>query len=258
MSRRSGETAGGPDAGGAAEEGRGGAAERGMTLVEVLLAGALMVVVLFAVLGVADGFGSRARANADLTAAQESARQAVDAVTRELRSAGPGGGAPTVLRSDPADLVFVTDAATGAGGQVRAVRYCWDGAALHRQMSAAGAITMPAAACPAAGWGTGGVLMTGVEAPPFAVSPGGSGTTSVAITIDSDAAAPLQSAVTLRNRAVGPDDVQCTPTGGDTALLGLGVGVGQLVQIPVAFADLLGLRALLFGASAPPVSWQCP
>lgn len=229
-----------------------------MTLIEVLLAGALMVVVLFAVLGVADGFGGRVRANADLTAAQEAARQAVDAITRELRSAGSGGGAATVLRADPADLVFATDAAAGGGGQVRAVRYCWDGADLHRQMSDAGGITLPAAPCPAPGWGAGRVLVAGVEAPPFAVVPGTSGTTSVAITVDPDAAAPLQSAVTLRNRTLGPDDVRCTPTGGDTALLGLGVGVGQLVEIPLAFADLLGLKALLFGAAAPPPSWQCP
>lgn len=229
-----------------------------MTLVEVLLAGSLMVVVLFAVLAVADGFGSRARANADFTAAQESARRAVDAATRELRSAGPGGGTTAVLRGDPADLVFVTDAAAEAAGELRAVRYCWDGSDLHRQLSGAGTITLPPSACPAAGWGTGGVLIAGVEGPPFAVTPGPSGTTSVTISVDPDASAPLQSAVTLRNRALGPDDVACTPTGTDTALLGLGVGVGQLVQIPLAFADLLGLKALLFGGAPPPASWQCP
>ncbi len=155
-----------------------------MTLIEVLLAGALMVVVLFAVLGVADGFGGRARANADLTAAQEAARQAVDAITRELRSAGSGGGAATVLRADPADLVFATDAAAGGGGQVRA------GALLlgrRRPPPADVGCRRHHAArrpCPAPGWGAGRVLVAGVEAPPFAVVPGTSGTTSVAITVD--------------------------------------------------------------------------
>ena len=227
-----------------------------MTLVEVLLAGGLMVVVLVAVLGVAESFGSRARDNSELTAAQEAARHAVNRITVELRSAGPGDDGTALLRAGPSDLVFASDNLPGAVGQWRAARYCWDGADLHRQVAAS--VQLPAAACPDPAWGAAERVAGDVDGPVFAYASAAGAPPTVAINLGSRHAGPLQSAVTLRNRALPSDAVACTTTAADTALLSLDLGVGQAVAIPLTLADLVGLRSLLFGTAPPPPSWECP
>ncbi len=235
--------------------GRGG--ERGFTLVEVLLAAVLLVVVLFAVLGAADMFGSRTRANADLTAGQERSRQAVERITRELRNASGGDGPAALLRAAPADLVFATDMAPEGPGTWRAVRYCWDGDDLVRQASGGGSVTLPATACPDTGWGAAHVVAAGIATAPFTVQ-GAGDATAVTVSLGAGGTPALRSAVSLRNRSFDPSSVTCEQTGDGHALLGLGVGVGGMLAIPLTVADLLGLRALLFGAQPPPSGWECP
>lgn len=237
---------------------RGRRAQDGFTLVEVLLAAALLVVVLFAVLGTADMFGARTRANAELTAAQEDQREAIARVTRELRSASGGGEGAAILRGEPSDLVFLTDRAPEAPGAWRAVRYCWDGADLMRQVSAGAAAGLPATACPDATWGASEVVAADTAAAPFTVR-AGSGSTAVTVSLEAGDAPALTSAVALRNRTFDPEAVTCEQTGDGTALLGLGVGVGGMLQIPLTIADLLGLKSLLFGWwPEPPSGWECP
>lgn len=233
---------------------RGG--QDGLTLVEVLLAAALMIVVLMAVLGTADMFGARTRAGAELTADGERSRQAVERITRDLRSASAGGQAAALLRGGPSDLVLVTDAAAEAPGQWRGVRYCWDGADLVRQVSGAGAVTLPATGCPDAAWGTVERIVPATAGPPFTVT--GTDPVTVSVALGAGGSPPLRSAVALRNTTLDADAITCEQTGEGTALLGLGVGAAGLLSIPLTFADLLGLRALLFGAEPPPERWECP
>lgn len=228
-----------------------------MTLIEVLLAGGLMVVILIAVLGTAEMFGSRARATGETAADQDAARTAMARITTELRGAGPNGTTGALLRGLPADVIFLNSGLQEAPGAWRALRYCWDaGGRVHRQVSAT--LGVSGTSCPDAAWGTDQVLIERITSPPFAVTTRARAQISVGITLDPVAAPPLQSAVALRNRALDPRSVTCTTTGSGTALLGVDLGVGEALAVPLAFADLVGLKALLFAGQAPPATWGCP
>lgn len=231
-------------------------AQAGMTLVEVMLASALLVVVLIAVTGIAMSFDTRADEARDLVADHEAARQAVGRITLELRSAGPAASGAVLLRTAPSDLVFASDSLPEATGQWRAARYCHDGTDLVRQVGPG--LAAPASACPDPDWGTPEPVAPAASADPFGYSAAAGATPTVAITLASGAARPLESAVTVRNRALGADAVTCTTTSGEGAIVNVDVGVGDAVSIPVTLDDLVGLRAVLFGSDAPPASWECP
>lgn len=70
---------------------RGGAAEAGFTLVELLLVLLVGVILLLAVLGLFDGMNRMAAVQADLSVLQQSQRVAQDEMVRLVRMAGRGG-----------------------------------------------------------------------------------------------------------------------------------------------------------------------
>src|SRR4051812_28806822 len=96
-------------------------AERGFTLVEVLLASSLMIVVLAATLTVFDQFVSTSNRNTAQNDAQDSARFSIDQVSRQLRNlALPTPQSPNSIDyASSTDLVFKT-----ADPGRRRVRYC--------------------------------------------------------------------------------------------------------------------------------------
>jgi type II secretory pathway pseudopilin PulG len=233
------------------------AAQRGMTLIEGMLAGILLAVMLVAVTGVAMSFTSSTDQTGSLVADQEAARDAIGRITMELRSAGPGELGPVLLRTSPTDLAFASDRlAEASPGQWRAARYCWDGADVVRQISTA--LAPPAAVCPDPTWSAPRPVARTVSGPLFSYSTAAGSTPSVTVTFDVGAARPLESAVTVRNRGLGSGAVSCTTTTDNNALVTVDIGVAQPVVIPVRLHDLPGLRALMFGSEPPPATWSCP
>ena len=109
------------------------ARQDGVMLMETLLAIALLVIVLGATLGTMTQFNNTSRANQLSNDAQETARVALDQVSRELRSDGVGTpqAHQGVLQAGPFNLVFQTvNPAPQAGSlntrNVEWVRYCLD------------------------------------------------------------------------------------------------------------------------------------
>jgi prepilin-type N-terminal cleavage/methylation domain-containing protein len=107
--------------------------EDGFTLMELMVATALLTVVIGATLGTMTQFSNQTRANQLSNDAQETARVAIDQVARELRNHGVAApGAPQGVRLvTPTDLVFQTVASTMPAGSsnvrnVKFVRYCLD------------------------------------------------------------------------------------------------------------------------------------
>ena len=146
------------------------ARERGFTLIEVLLASAAMVVALVAGLGVFDVFGHNTSENSLLTQVQNSARTAVDQVTRDLRNAAPTSSTATAIQRNGAyDLVLLSDR-PGYGtspGSSRLVRYCVQATSattgkLLVQVAPAGQTSMPSSSCPDVSWGTQATVVDGV------------------------------------------------------------------------------------------------
>lgn len=239
-----------------APPGRRRRGQRGMTLMELLLSGGMLLVVLVGVSGMALSFNDRAAGTNEVVAAQEDARAAIAGLTFELRSAGPTSDGIVLLRAGPSDLAFASDSLPEAPGQWRAARYCWDGGDVVRQVRTT--LVAPGASCPDTSWGSARVVASDVSGPLFAFSQAVGSTPTVTVTMARAGARPLQSAVTIRNRALGADAIACDQTNANNAILTLTLGVGQTAEIPVKISDLLGLKALLFGASAPPASWECP
>ena len=96
--------------------------ESGFTLTEVLIAMVLLTIVMGATLDVLDGFAQRTRTNTRQNDAQDSARQAIDRITAQLRNlASPTDGAKSIDRATNYDLVFQTVNPTK-----RRLRYCLD------------------------------------------------------------------------------------------------------------------------------------
>lgn len=229
--------------------------QRGMTLIEGLLAGSLMVIVLIAVTGVAMSFTDRATDTGDLIGDHESARDAVGRISFELRSAAPGQTGAVLLRSEPGDLAFASDSLAEAVGDWRTARYCWSGSQLLRQVGPGAAA--PSVACPDPSWSTPVPVADAVTTAPFGYSYSGA-TPTVTITLGAGAARPLESAVSVRNRSLAADAIGCQTTNADNALVSIGLGVGPAVTIPVKVGDLIGLRTLLFGEGPTSDSWECP
>jgi type II secretory pathway pseudopilin PulG len=105
--------------------------EDGFTLIEVLLASAIMIVVLLATLSVADGYWSTDRRNQTQSDAQAALRIATDRVARELRNVASPGKQSGFERATGTDLVFDEIDPNGPDGgsntySLSRVRYCFD------------------------------------------------------------------------------------------------------------------------------------
>src|SRR4051812_34049376 len=134
------------------------AGEAGFTLTELLVAAALLIVVLSAALAVFDIFGRNDKSNNALTAAQDTARTALDQMSRELINAQSSAGSPAVLEATPWDVVFQAPDPLGSPspsnpGNLLAVRYCLDTptGVLWRQWRSP-TTSLPTGDCPDVGW----------------------------------------------------------------------------------------------------------
>jgi type II secretory pathway pseudopilin PulG len=142
--------------------------EDGFTLVELLVGAMLMIIVMFASLGVLDQvtrLSARTDQRVDL---QDRARQVTRTLARSLRNVAPSPEFPVVIgRAGAYDIVFrsVDRPPTGASANARnlkRVRYCLDESNPDRarlleqsqRWTTQTAPAMPAdTACPAASWG---------------------------------------------------------------------------------------------------------
>jgi type II secretory pathway pseudopilin PulG len=105
--------------------------EDGFTLIEVLLASAIMITVLLATLSVADGYWSTDRRNQTQSDAQAALRIATDQIARELRNVASPGKQSGFERATSTELVFDEIDPNGPDGgsntySVSRVRYCFD------------------------------------------------------------------------------------------------------------------------------------
>jgi hypothetical protein len=189
--------------------------QRGISVVEVVLAATLMIVVLGSSLGVLEAL-TRAGAQAHRkTATVDHAREAMDGIARALRDAtDTAGGTGAVLRAQPNDLVLRAVAPQTAGTAtnplaLRTIRYCLGAdRAVYRQEHATA--TAPAAACPDPAWSVNRMASDVVNGsrPLFAYAgAGGEPPSSVRIElrVDADPARPpaattVTSGVFLRNQ----------------------------------------------------------
>jgi type II secretory pathway pseudopilin PulG len=146
--------------------------EAGMTLAEILMACALLIVVLGAALAPFEVLNSSQRRTENQNDSQDSARNAVTQITRNLRNTS--GQNRLVNRADPYDLVIETVDPTGkpSGSQnsrnLMRVRYCLDTGSdntagltngriweqAYRWTTSTPPDAMPGAGCPDATWGT--------------------------------------------------------------------------------------------------------
>lgn len=142
--------------------------ERGLTLVELLVAATLMLVVLAATLGTLDRFSGTTRATELQNDSQEQARRGMAQLARELRNhavantAAPEG----IALAEPHDLVFETvgrdrPAGTQNTANIERIRYCLDtdspaSSKLYAQVQRWTNATPPplpsTVACPAPDW----------------------------------------------------------------------------------------------------------
>jgi prepilin-type N-terminal cleavage/methylation domain-containing protein len=150
------------------------AREDGMTLVEVLVVSALMLVVLGATLTTFNTFESNALANQRLNDAQDSARRGLDLMARDLRNlASPTPGLPLAVDlAAPTDVIFQSEGKFKPAGSLNEqnttrVRYCLDttNGNLYRQIqtwTTGVAPAVPSAGCGDTAWGSTMVAATNV------------------------------------------------------------------------------------------------
>jgi prepilin-type N-terminal cleavage/methylation domain-containing protein len=144
--------------------------ESGFTLTELLTAMAIMILVLGATLSALEVFSNTSQRDRTLVEAQDTARLALDRMSREMLNATAyptsGAGQPSaILRAGPWDLIMLTVNPTppGAGNSnaynVMRVRYCLktSTSTLYRQWQTWSSATPPAmvadSACPSSNWG---------------------------------------------------------------------------------------------------------
>jgi type II secretory pathway component PulJ len=152
--------------------------QRGTTLIEMVLASALMLIVTGASLTAFDALQDSHKFTTEHNDAQDIARQHTDRFARELRNLASPSDFTNALaaqpqavdRADPFDLVFrvVDDVRPGGSlntANVKRVRYCLSNgdpsrAVLYRQQQtwtngATAPAVPPAGSCPGAGWNAG-------------------------------------------------------------------------------------------------------
>lgn len=137
--------------------------EDGMTLVEVLIVTALMLIIMGATLTTFNNFERKTRDNQNLNEAQDQARRALDLMARDLRNlASPTPLLPLAVDvKDAQDLIFQSEGKVKPAGSLNAqnttrVRYCLNTTSkiLFRQIqtwTTAAAPAVPASACGAGG-----------------------------------------------------------------------------------------------------------
>lgn len=130
----------------------------GLTLVELLIGASLMLVVMFATLGVMDGLVNVNNRTTKLIDSVDTARNAMGRMTRDLRDAtaattGATAAASVITRAEPQDLVmrrinpFTSSTAANVTG-AHTVRWCLhSGRGVMYRQTAEGVAT-PNAACP--------------------------------------------------------------------------------------------------------------
>lgn len=152
--------------------------EHGITVVEMLLALVISLVVFGAVLTLLDSFLKNERVDRLRNETQDTARSAIDRLSRDLRNAAsPSAGSPGALeKSNPYDLMFQTVSGTQVFGGSNAynqmrVRYCLDASNpaaenLWLQTQTWTTATAPAApdtsTCPSSAWPARYLLVAGV------------------------------------------------------------------------------------------------
>jgi type II secretory pathway component PulJ len=151
--------------------------ERGLTLIEVLLASVLSMLVMGASLAAFDGLQGSHKLTQKANDAQDTARQQTDRLARELRNLASPSQLTSDLSAQPQavdvanayDFVFrvvgdVKPAASLNAGNVKRIRYCLNNAnpskeVLWRQTQTWTTAATPAlpstAACPGTGWDAG-------------------------------------------------------------------------------------------------------
>ncbi len=143
--------------------------EDGFTLAEVLVASSIMIVVLIATLTTLDQFVLNTTTTTAQNDAQDSARIAMDQLTRELRNQGAAaeGQQIAIDKAGAYDIVLQTFGRTKPAGSLNErnserIRYCLDStdpanSRIIRQSQTWTTATTPAvpstAACPDASWG---------------------------------------------------------------------------------------------------------
>ena len=221
-------------------------AERGFTMVELLLAATLMLVVLGATLTSLDEFADSTRATEMQNDSQDVARRAMDQLARELRNhAVANTRAPEgIALADPYDLIFETVGQSRPSGSantanVQRVRYCLDADqtlwAQDQYWTTAATPEVPAiASCPSNFWHSRRIVaedvvnrVGGASRPVFtydAADPSQVRRVSISLFVDTDpASAPketrLQSAIFLRNANQVPDAAFTWSTTGSGQLI---------------------------------------
>ena len=136
----------------------------GFTLVEVLIVSVLMIVVLGATLTTFDSFQRSVSVNERQNTAQDTTRNAMDLMARDLRNlASPSTDEPVALELNTAQqIIFQSEGRVMPAGSLNAsnttrVRYCLSSTGgLYRQVQTwltAGFPDVPdSSACPGAGW----------------------------------------------------------------------------------------------------------
>ena len=150
------------------------AREDGMTLVEVLIVSALMLVVLGATLTTFNTFESNALANQRQNDAQDSARRGLELMARDLRNlASPTPGLPLAVDlASPTDVIFQSEGKFKPTGSLNEqnttrVRYCLNttNRNLYRQIQTwmtTAPPAVPSATCGSTTWGSTMVVATDV------------------------------------------------------------------------------------------------
>lgn len=197
-------------------------AERGLTVVELLVAMTMSTIVFAMTLQVYEASTRQIARNERTTDAASRARAGMDRVARTLRdasgwSAASASSTPVLVRAQPLDVVFRrvrpgTAGTTANPRSMETLRFCVEGGVLYEQRGSVDAV--PGTACPDPAW-TQSAVVTGVRngsgTPLFAFDTASTGTTTVGIelSVDADPEAPpgpqsLRGGVQLRNQNQAP------------------------------------------------------
>jgi prepilin-type N-terminal cleavage/methylation domain-containing protein len=150
--------------------------QRGLTLIELMVASSLMLIISAAALTTLEQFTRMSKTSESRLDQQDRVRQAVRAVVRDLRNVASSADRPdNIEQAGDYDVVFKTVSPVAGGGsnsqRLERVRYCLDSgtrnaAVVRRQTQSWTAPTAPGipstASCPSSGWETSKVVATAI------------------------------------------------------------------------------------------------